>query len=114
MHVAKHWGSTSGGAKRGSYATSAPQGRVTPAFCGGPLRSKEESQAQERIAAKRDAPPGARQCVDGLSRSVSHRQRARNTGVPLPITTASLRGRHAHVAKLQHAKARLPMTRTWV
>ena len=78
---------------------------------GGYFAPKKKSRRRSASRPKRCAPPGAGQGVDGLSRSVSNRQRPQSR-IPLPITTAALRGRHARVAKLQHAKARLPMPKS--
>ena len=106
----------SGGAKRGSYAISAPQGRLHPVAI--LFAPKKKSRRRSASRPKRDAPPGAGQGVDGLSRSspaYGGRLEPTTSAKPdftLPITTVALRGRHACVAKLQHAKARLPMPKS--
>jgi hypothetical protein len=63
----------SGGAKKIRSAISAPQGRLHPVAI--LFAPKKKSRRRSASRPKRDAPPGAGQGVDGLSRSVSNRQR---------------------------------------
>ena len=72
----------SGGAKKIRYAISAPQGRLHPVAI--LFAPKKRFRRRSASRPKRDAPPGAGQGVDGLSRSVSNRQRPQSRISPCP------------------------------